>query len=61
MIIERRVNDVLEAKVNTGLATMLMISIHDGAKVMKDSQVTLHVASRLVRGSNLRRSTDWKH
>lgn len=57
---ERRINNALEATVNRGLASVLKVGFHDGVKIMKDNLIPQHVADRVVLGSNLRRSTDWK-
>ena len=55
-----RTNSELDAAVNTGIAAILMFGLQEGIKVMKANKVPVHIAARIVKSPNLRRSTDWK-
>lgn len=57
---KERVNDELAAAVNRGIAAMLMSGFEEGFKVMNDQRVPMDVISRVVLGTQFRRSTDWK-
>ena len=55
-----RINDKLEAAVNSGIAAILMYGVDEGIQVMKDKNVPVQIDARVVRSPNSRRSTDWK-
>jgi hypothetical protein len=56
-----RTNKETEAAVNRGLAAALFGGLAAGARVMRDEQVPLHVARRVLLRPRLRRATDWRH
>ena len=55
-----RINNKLEAAVNSGIAAILMYGVGEGIQVMKEKNVPVQIAARVVRSPNSRRSTDWK-
>ena len=57
----QRVNDKLDIAVNMGIAATLMSGVVEGIKVMKENQVPMHIAARVIQNPELRRATDWKH
>ena len=55
-----RINYKLDAAVNKGIAAVLIYGVHHGIKIMKDNNVPVHIAARVVLSPKFRRSTDWK-
>ncbi|MDI1309926.1 MAG: hypothetical protein PSV17_10925 [Methylotenera sp.] len=55
---KERVNGKLEAAVKTGIAAVLSQGFHEGIKVMKDNQVPVEIAARVILSPKSRRSSD---
>ncbi len=56
-----RVNEKLDTAVSKGIATTLISGVLEGIKFMRDNQVPIQIALRIIKGQKFRRSTDWKH
>lgn len=57
---KERVNNKLEAAVNQGIAAITLQGFSEGIKVMKENQVPVEIAARVVLSPNSRRSPDSK-